>query len=169
MYRPAPRPLTLVFPTRALPLKDDSASASRSGDGAAAAYRGRPAMHGRLEIAQRNPVAAKACDLIMPSFSGLRPRAHVGVFACRRPPSTGRRPRPRRCFMRGQKRIRERPALRASSCRWQRSSPFADCQSPAGRATPDSVRARCGVQAPDRWEPRTARSPRAWTCPSPRS
>ena len=32
MYRPAPRPLTLVFPTRALPLKDD---ASRSGDGAA--------------------------------------------------------------------------------------------------------------------------------------
>ena len=30
MYRPAPRPLTLVFPTRALPLKDDSASASRS-------------------------------------------------------------------------------------------------------------------------------------------
>jgi len=35
MYRPAPRPLTLVFPTRALPLKDDSASASRSGDGAA--------------------------------------------------------------------------------------------------------------------------------------
>jgi hypothetical protein len=30
MYRPAPRPLTLVFPTRALPLKDDSAIASRS-------------------------------------------------------------------------------------------------------------------------------------------
>jgi hypothetical protein len=30
MYRPAPRPLTLVFPTRALPFKDDSASGSRS-------------------------------------------------------------------------------------------------------------------------------------------
>jgi len=30
MYRLAPRPLTLVFPTRALPLKDDSAIASRS-------------------------------------------------------------------------------------------------------------------------------------------
>jgi hypothetical protein len=42
MYRPAPHPLTLVFPTRALPLKDDSASGSRSADGAAAAYRGRP-------------------------------------------------------------------------------------------------------------------------------
>ena len=27
MYRPAPRPLMLVFPTRAVPLKDDSASA----------------------------------------------------------------------------------------------------------------------------------------------
>src|SRR5262249_58909887 len=85
MYRPAPRPLTLVFPTRALPLKDDSASASRSADGAAAAYRGRPAMHGRLEIT----VAAKACDLIMPSFSGLRPRAPRLLRACHE--------RPRRC------------------------------------------------------------------------
>src|SRR5215831_19924177 len=82
MCRPAPRPPTLVFPTRALPLKNHSRIASRSGDGAAAAYRGRPAMHGRLEITKRNPVAAKAYDLIMPSFSGLRPRAHVGVFAC---------------------------------------------------------------------------------------
>jgi hypothetical protein len=27
MYRPTPRPLMLVFPTRAVPLKDDSASA----------------------------------------------------------------------------------------------------------------------------------------------
>jgi hypothetical protein len=30
MYRPAARPLTLVFPARALPLKDDSARGSRS-------------------------------------------------------------------------------------------------------------------------------------------
>src|SRR5262249_17520118 len=86
MYRPAPRPLTLVFPTRALPLKDDSASASRSADGAAAAYRGRPAMHGRLEITKRNPVATKACDLIMPSFSGLRPRAPRLLRACHERP-----------------------------------------------------------------------------------
>src|SRR6516165_6237351 len=33
------------------------------GDGAAAAYRGRPAMHGRLEITKRNLIAAKALDL----------------------------------------------------------------------------------------------------------
>jgi hypothetical protein len=96
MYRPAPRPLTLVFPTRAL--RSKLRERLKIGDGAAAAYRGRPAMHGRLEITKRNLVAAKACDLIMPSFSGLRPRGHVGVFACRRPRSPGR-PRPRRCSM----------------------------------------------------------------------
>jgi hypothetical protein len=86
MYRPAPRPLTLVFPTRALPLKDDSASASRSGDGAAAGYRGRPAMHGRLEITKRNPVAAKACDLITPVFQ--RPSASRSRWRLCLPPAS---------------------------------------------------------------------------------